>query len=688
MGDGEHASEVVLVLFDSLSVADWPYLSPFPRPFLAELIDALAAADVKAIGLDVFLDRTYPGRNAMDQGDELLRGAIERAGNVVLVSRVVTTPEGPQLERPDPYFADVAAAEVPTPFETVQDGVLAVRSGTGLAPSLGLALWARARGVDETALLAEAAASGRLAVPGLPDAYATLPEGFLGPWRQGRGYALDFPLRFIGPPSVAELQEGRTNTFETYSGGFAAATAAFLPDAFRDRIVLLGNGFHDSDKFRTPFYNQSPGVTEGSGGAAAYGWMYGVEVHANALQNLLDERFIHPIPRWAKILLLVALAGIAGAVPFWSEAGVGALAAVFLSVGVTAAAFWAYLGEIFLPGGRMLMQLGTPYLVLPVAISILAIFLSYLGSVAYVSVVEGRDKRFIKSAFGKYVSPAVVQAISENPDSLKLGGAKRELTILFSDLAGFTDLSEKLDPQDLITMINEYLSEMTDLVLEEQGTLDKYIGDAIMAFWNAPHPSPDHPDRAMRCAIRMQRKMLDLNARWRAADPTAETLVVRIGVNTGTVVVGNVGGKDRFDYSALGDAVNLAARLEPANKTYNTLVMVAENTMRAADRKAFRYRELDLIAVKGKLQPVTVYELLEMADTPLPEHREQTLRHYDAGLVAYKHRDWELAATYFEAALASDPDDGPSEVYQERCRENVAQLPPADWDFVVRRTSK
>jgi adenylate cyclase len=229
---------------------------------------------------------------------------------------------------------------------------------------------------------------------------------------------------------------------------------------------------------------------------------------------------------------------------------------------------------------------------------------------------------------------------------------------------------------------------MTDLVLDEHGTLDKYIGDAIMAFWNDPLPVPDHADRAIRCAILMQRKMAELNARWLAADPSAASLTVRIGINTGTVVVGNVGGDDRFSYSALGDPVNLAARLEPANKTYDTLIMVSENTLKAATPAAYRYRELDLITVKGKLKPVTVYEILELADAPLPEARAQALRHFDSGLVAYKRRDWELAATYFEAAVEADPEDGPSQVYLERCRENIAHPPPADWDFVVRRTAK
>jgi adenylate cyclase len=662
------SSEVMLVLFDSMSVDEWAYQSPFPRAFLAELVDAISAAGATAIGLDVFLDRTYGELNAIDSGDDLLHDAIERAGNVVLASRVVIGEDGPKLERPHPYFADVAAgvaaAELSTPFETVQDGTLAVRSEDRLEPSLALALWGMARGVDVRALLDEAQASGTLDVPGLPSPSARLDPDLLGPWENDGQFSAIFPLRFIGPPSVALVAEGRTNTFETHSGSVAAITASFLPEAFRDKVVLLGSGFHDSDKFRTPFYEE-------------YDWMYGVEIHANALQNLLDGEFIRPMSSAAELALLLIVATLAGAVTFWRGATAGALVALATALGVYG------LGVATFTGG-----VGAPYLAIPMTISFVAIALSYLGSVAYVSVIEGRDKRFIKSAFGKYVSPAVVEEIAENPEALKLGGAKRELTILFSDLAGFTDLSEKLDPQDLITMINGYLSEMTELVMDEQGTLDKYIGDAIMAFWNDPLPLPDHADRAIRCAIQMQRKMDELNARWRAADPTAAHLVVRIGINTGTVVVGNVGGMDHFSYSALGDAVNLAARLEPANKSYDTLIMASEYTLRAATPGAYRIRELDLITVKGKLRPVTVYEIIEMADVRLAEPREQALRHYDSGLVAYKRRDWELAATYFEAAVDSDPGDGPSAVYLERCRENIANPPPADWDFVVRRTAK
>jgi adenylate cyclase len=329
-----------------------------------------------------------------------------------------------------------------------------------------------------------------------------------------------------------------------------------------------------------------------------------------------------------------------------------------------------------------------PYLWVPIVPTALALWISYLGSTAFVAIIEGKEKRFIRSAFGKYVSPDVVRDIATNPDALKLGGQKRSISVFFSDLAGFTTMSERMTPEALIAHLNEYLTEMTQVVMDEAGTLDKYIGDAIMAFWNAPNDLPDHADRAMRCAVMTQRRMDELNKRWRADDPEAEDLVVRIGINTGDVVVGNVGGENRFDYSAIGDAVNLGARLEPANKDYDTLTMVSQFTVDACDREAFRLRELDFIAVKGKVEPVPVYELLEFAGAELAPHREEALAHYETGMSAYKNMDWELALTYFEAAVEADPTDGPSKVYLERSRENIADPPDADWDFVIRRTVK
>jgi adenylate cyclase len=335
-----------------------------------------------------------------------------------------------------------------------------------------------------------------------------------------------------------------------------------------------------------------------------------------------------------------------------------------------------------------LLTLGERFVWVPVGAPILAGMLSYVGSVAFVAVVEGREKRFIKSAFSKHVSRELVDEIAENPALLRLGGQKRRLTILFSDLAGFTPLSEDMDAEHLLTLLNEYFDEMTTIVLEEGGFLDKYIGDAIMAFWNAPRDVADHADRALRTAVVMQRRLGELNRRWRYARPGHEDLRVRIGVHTGEVVVGNVGSEQRFEYSAIGDPVNVAARLEPANKSYQTLSMVSESTLAAVDRTAYRVRELDLIAVKGKEEPVRVYELLELAGFELPPDKEAALRCYELGMASYRCRNWSAAKGHFEAALAACPADGPSRVYLARCTDHIAAPPPADWDFVVHRTEK
>jgi adenylate cyclase len=695
-GIGTRESPITIVFFDEFSVTDpelgWGlWEQPFPRSAVAAVIDAVSAAGAKTIGLDVYLQLRYPKLNDIDGGDDLLHDAIERAGNVILVGPVEQTDSGPYLRRPDPYFADVAAgvsaAELPPAFGTVQDATLAVRSGARLEPSFALAMYAHAEGLDVDSLLLQARRWGRIALAGLPTLEGAVPARWWEEGVQANDNLVSFPLHFVGPPSSADAGDP-PGAFPAVASSTVDLTTMLMPELFQDKIVLIGSGFHDSDKFRTPYFGVNPPADQAGGGdVRPYEWMYGVEIHANALQNMLDREFIRRFSGGREALLLLLVAFVTGSVAFWKGAGLGGVATL-ASVGTLfVGAFWLWAGQAFGPGGDY-FALGPRFLWLPLVTPTIAGILSYVGSVAYVSVVEGKEKRFIKGAFGKYVSPEVVADIANHPELLQLGGQKRPLTLLFSDLAGFTTLSEQMDPQDLLAHLNEYLQDMTQIVLDERGTLDKYIGDAIMAFWNAPKEVTDHADRALRAAVLMQRKMGDLNAKWQAADPDAEDLVVRIGINTGTVVVGNVGGEARFDYSAIGDAVNLAARLEPANKSYDTLVMASQFTLDAADRSAYRYRELDLIAVKGKVEPVKVYEILELAGVELPAHREEVLRCYDAGLTAYKARDWGSAAAHFEGAVAADPRDGPSRVYLERAREYVQAPPAPDWDFVVRRTVK
>lgn len=698
-GMGDRDAEVVIVFFDEFSVTDpelgWAWEQPFPRAHIAHVIDAVAGAGARAIGLDVYLQLLYPKLNAIDGGDDLLRDAMARAGNVILVGPVVQTEAGPVLGRPHPYFADVAAgvgaAELPTAFETVREGALAVRSGARLEPSFATALWAHSRGVDVDSLMLHARRWGRVPIPGLPEGWGRVPERWFEEGARASDVVVGFPIRFIGPPSSADATDP-AGAFPAVASSTVDVTAMLMPELFRDKIVLVGSGFHDSDKFRTPWFDQRL-PDEGwarEGDRRTYQYMFGVEIHANALQNMLDREFVRPLAKGLEVALLLLLALLTGGVVFWKGAAWGGGATVVSALGVLAMAFWLWAGKVNVGIGGDLLPLGAGFLWLPVTTPVLSSLLAYVGSVAWVAVVEGREKRRIKGIFGTYVPSDVVDEIADDPDALRRlnEGERRPLTLLFSDLAGFTTMSERMDPKDLLDYLNGYLQDMTRIVFDEKGTLDKYIGDAIMAFWNAPRPQPDHADRALRSAVLMQRKMSELNARWREADPDAEDLVVRIGINTGNVIVGNVGGGLRNDYSALGDAVNLAARLEPANKTYDTLVMASQFTLDAADASAFRVRELDLIAVKGKEEPVKVYEVLELAGTALPPHREEAVARYEAGLAAYKRRDWNGAAAQFRAALEADPDDGPSAVYLARAVEYEAAPPPPDWDFVVRRTEK
>jgi len=695
-GVGERESEVVLVLFDSLTVMDpvsgWPWISPFPRAHLAAVIDALSSAGAKTIGVDVFLDRLFPNLSEIDNGDELLRDAIARAGNVILVSPVERTDEGSVVSPPHPLFAEVAAdvgsAELPSSFETFRDGTLAVRSGSGLEPSFALAMYAHSRDLDVDSLLQASLDRGRISLPGLPRRVGSIPSD----WRDGTasvGSIIPFRIRYVGPPSTVDA-DGPVGTFQASASGTVPDIAMFLPELFRNKTVLLGTGFHSQDRFRTPFYSYTRPATGAEGEAGVtepYGWMYGVEVHANALQNMLDGEYVRPMPAAPKLLLLLLVGAAVGAVVFWRGTvwGGGALLLALLATGLYA--WWEWAGVVYLPGAEIL-PLGARFSWVPVGAPFLSGILSYVGSVAYVAIVEGREKRFIKGAFSKHVSPALAVQLAEHPALLELGGVKRPITLLFSDLSGFTTLSERMDPEDLITLLNDYLDDMTQIVVDQEGYLDKYIGDAIMAFWNAPSDVADHASRGMRTAVIMQRHMKELNRRWAAANPDHEPLKVRIGVHTGEVVVGNVGSEQHLEYSAIGDSVNLAARLEPANKTYDTLNMVSETTLELGDASSFRVRELDFVAVKGKEKPVQVYELLELRGVELEPAKEAALEHYAAGMTAYRRHRWAEAKGHFEAALAACEDDGPSAVYVERCEANLVAPPPPDWDFVVHRTEK
>jgi adenylate cyclase len=337
------------------------------------------------------------------------------------------------------------------------------------------------------------------------------------------------------------------------------------------------------------------------------------------------------------------------------------------------------MAEVFVVGFAALL-LFNKYNYLMTAISpILAVLAGYVSSTVYHFVVERKQRMLIKTMFSTYVNPSVVEELILDPGKLKLGGERRELSVLFSDIEGFTTISEQLESQELVSLLNEYLSAMTEIVLRNDGTLDKFEGDAIVAFWGAPIPQEDHAIRACRCALQMQEALVDIRRLWKTQN--RPRINVRIGINTGEMVVGNMGGARKFDYTVIGDSVNLASRLEGANKQYQTGILVSERTYEFVKDQILG-RELDLIAVKGRSTPLRIFELLQLKNGTVGRLMTEFLSFYREGLGLYRERRWHDAKASFEKALHCKPDDRPSQLYIERAVHYAMNPPPAAWDGV------
>jgi adenylate cyclase len=323
-----------------------------------------------------------------------------------------------------------------------------------------------------------------------------------------------------------------------------------------------------------------------------YGLMYGIEIFANALNTILMDNFLEYAPAWFDFLVLLVLALLTA----FMASRLSTIWALVASLFLIVALFFAT--TIIFDDFAFIINFTTPAI---------AVMLTFLSVVVYRVMTEERDKRRIRAMFGKYVSPRVVDQILENPP--ELGGVDKELSVLFSDIRGFTTLSESMEPQELVNHLNVYLTAMTDVILESEGTLDKYVGDEIMCFWGAPLPQSDHALRACRSAVRQLEVLEELNAQW----PENKRIHIGIGINSGKMTVGNMGSQGRMNYTLMGDNVNLGARLEGTNKTYGTTIIMSEYTYGLVKDHVIA-RELDNIRVKGKNRPVLIYELIDVVD--------------------------------------------------------------------------
>ncbi|MCP5141145.1 MAG: adenylate/guanylate cyclase domain-containing protein [Chromatiales bacterium] len=451
---------------------------------------------------------------------------------------------------------------------------------------------------------------------------------------------------------------GRTPAFRYVPA--ADVLAGRTPRAVLDNVVvILGTtapGLYDQRT--TPMQSNYPGV----------------EVHANLLAGLMDA--IQPDPEVQSILhrpgwtvayeLVIALVLgllLSLALP-WLGAAFGIALVIVLAIVVVGGNLYAWSGH---------------NLVLPLAGHLLLLLTLLLFHSSYGYLLETRNKRRLGRMFGQYVPPEIVDEMNGRGGNFGIGGESREMTVLFSDVRNFTSLSERLAPDELTALMNAFLTPLTGVIHEYRGTIDKYMGDAIMAFWGAPLENPAHATQAVGAALAMQARVSQLDREFQARGWPA--LAIGIGVNTGTMNVGNMGSQFRMAYTVLGDSVNLGSRLEGLTKFYGVGIIVSADTRDAAN--GFAYRELDLVRVKGKTRPVGIFQPL----APLGEfdaHAAAELAEWDLALAAYRHRDWQAALDHMDRLPASRL----VEIYRERIDNLRAHPLPADWDAVYEHKSK
>ncbi len=431
----------------------------------------------------------------------------------------------------------------------------------------------------------------------------------------------------------------------------------FTKGTFRDKIVVVGaTAIGIGDIRNTPF--------------SSSGEYPGLEIHATVIDNILRGDHISK-PKWATIFDVVAillLGLLTGFVVPRLSAVKAIIATLLILVFYLAVSRWLFV--------RFGLWVNLVY-------PLLTVVLVYTCLTVYHYLTEERERKKIRGAFGYYVSSSVVNEMLKDPDKLKLGGDKKEISVLFSDIRSFTSISEGMTPEALVHLLNEYLTVMTDIVFKYEGTLDKYIGDALMAFYGAPLDQPDHPRRACLSALDMMDGLKSLNEKW--IQEGKKPLDIGIGINTGPMMVGNMGSAQRFDYTVMGDAVNLGSRLEGANKAYKTHILISDSTYERV-KDEFVCMELDSVRVKGKKQPVRIFELVSRKE--LPARDMEAIARFHEGIRLYKNQQWDRAIETFEDVNAMDQTLYAARLYIERCNELKDAPPGPDWDGVYTMTTK
>ena len=653
-GPGDVTGTVVLVLMDQESSERLGRKKgSWSRRQMARALENLCRAGAGVIGLDMVF--FAPGDEPAVDRD--LAAAMEQCGNVVLAWYVAV--EGRSEVRPLPVFQEAMIGDgfvnmVPDP-----DGVLRkipflsikpVEKGVAVFPSFALEMARAYRNLDFVL------------------DFSQKDHFLLGGEKESR---LRLPF-----PDLRINYAGREEVFARLSYA-DVVTDRFPADSVRDKIVLVGSALPtDKDFFATPF-------SGASGVEAQYGETFGkvltgeferktagVACHAHAVETILMEKQIRRAGSNA-VLVLVLAAGLLGLAFYPQKPG------AFRGLLILAAA-----AGLALVMAHRAFTADRIWIEIVPALSVLGA--QYVAGIGVQRAYSRKRAQVVTGLFGKYVSRGVVDDLLQGRIDASLEGRSVEVTVLFSDLRGFTTLSESLSPRETGLLLNRYFDVMIPTVFQHGGTLDKLIGDAVMAFFGAPAELRDHPSRAALTALDMVRGLEALRAR--SDVPGVERLAMGIGLNTGPVTAGNLGSHSFMDYTVIGDTVNLASRLEGLTKPYRITVMVSGETAERLDDR-FLLRELDRVRVKGKDRPVTIHELVGLEEEVDPA-RQQAVRVFEEGLSFYRKQEWSHAEEAFQEVLALDPGDGPAALCQERTRRFRKSPPPLEWEGVTVFDSK
>jgi len=669
------SADVVIVGIGDEDMTTLPEPFPYPRSYYAHLVENLERCGVRTIAFDLTLDAKRDSAS-----DAAFDAVLKKYNNIILATKsseesgagryVLST-----LERsyPNVFYKQGRHIGIVSVAGKDRDGVARryypfMMIGNFPTPTFAFASLNVALNLSDTTV----------ADVDFDNKTLTLADRVIPTIGDGRSFLLNYygpnaTFRYIKFNEViddsafktkAELEVGESiDAFDLDDG-----LRAYL----KDKIVIVGSTMpEEQDIHAVPMTNKDGTTT-----------MNGVEIHATALQNVLNRDFIQRANPGLELALIIFL----GIVSFFAILYVRLLKIRYVillelaSVAIVAVLVFA----VFEIAVRSFINNST---LINIVYPGLTVVFAYIGAAVYQYLGERQQKALIKNVFSKYISAAVVNELVANPEKAKLGGDRRELTVFFSDIAGFTSISEQFQarPEGLVALLNEYLDEMTAIVLKHKGTLDKYEGDAIMAFWGAPIPQKDHSLRTCLASLEMQKRLAALRPKWvKEGKPALE---VRIGINTGTMIVGNMGGQDRFDYAVIGDSVNLASRLEGANKQYGSHIMISDFTYQQVKDRV-TVRELDLIQVKGKNEPVKVWELMGEANMHLTDNQKQSLEIYHEGLRLYRSRNFQEAIAYFQQAKTLDPGCQVAELYEQRASLYQLNPPPKDWTGVFVMTTK